>query len=317
MTPLVSVCIPCFNTEKFVAEAIESVFNQTHSNVEVVVVDDGSTDGSVDVLKSFGDKIIFEANPNRGACATRNRAFELSSGKYIQFLDADDRLVPTKFERQLPFLESGEADLVFCHGFLFGDDRPMRPKKAKVMSPVGVDSGVYCLRQGLSTEGPLHRRECIERVGGFREGVKRAQEYDLHVRIGATNIKIHYIDDYLCEHRNHDGPRITRSVQPAGHMVELLLELSQILEKPPYDFTQERRLALAGRLFQHSIYAYRNGANQVAEKGFKRANELAAGQPIEYEERNAYKMLARAVGPFRVEQALATARRTASLIKRK
>ena len=90
--PRVSILIPCYNGESFVREAIDSALNQTWANVEVVVVDDGSTDNSVDILKSYGDRIICETGPNRGACAARNRAFELSSGDLIQYLDADDKL---------------------------------------------------------------------------------------------------------------------------------------------------------------------------------------------------------------------------------
>lgn len=314
--PLVSVCIPCYNNAPFVGEAIESALAQTHRNVEVIVVDDGSTDASVEVLRSFGSSIRFEAGPNRGANTARNRAFELSRGQYIQFLDADDRLVPTKFEIQLPHLEREEADLVFCRGFLFGDGQKLRPKRAPIASPVGVDPFVYCLKQGLSTEGPLHRRTQVERVGGFRTGVRRAQELDFHLRLAATGARIHLVDEWLYEHRHHDGPRITRTAQAPDHMVLLLLELSEILENAPYELSASRRAALAGVLFQHAIWAYRNSAPRSAERhnaerhnaerGFARARCLA--RRFDYEERRAYKLLAGALGPVGAERTLESAR---------
>ena len=86
----VSILIPCYNAEKWIAQCIESALNQTYANKEVIVVDDGSTDGSLDIIKNFGDKIRWETSPNRGGNAARNRLLELSSGEWLQSLDADD-----------------------------------------------------------------------------------------------------------------------------------------------------------------------------------------------------------------------------------
>ena len=88
----ISVIIPCYNAERWVGRAIESVLDQQGLAVEVIVVDDGSTDGSLDVIKSFGDRIRWETGPNRGGCAARNRGTELSFAPFLHFLDADDYL---------------------------------------------------------------------------------------------------------------------------------------------------------------------------------------------------------------------------------
>src|SRR5262245_30502130 len=94
--PLVSVVMPCYNARRWVAKAIDSCLAQTYPNIEVVVVDDGSTDGSVEILEQFGSRILLEKGPNRGACHARNRGIELSRGAYLQFLDADDVSLPEK-----------------------------------------------------------------------------------------------------------------------------------------------------------------------------------------------------------------------------
>src|SRR5690606_2283060 len=99
--PLVSIIIPCYNAEKYVAEAIQSALDQTYPNCEVIVIDDGSTDGSLEVIQSFGDKIRCETGPNKGGCAARNRGLELAKGEWIQFLDADDLISVEKIERQM------------------------------------------------------------------------------------------------------------------------------------------------------------------------------------------------------------------------
>ncbi len=170
--PLVSVLIPAFNCSAFLRDAIESALAQSWKKLEVIVVDDGSTDDTESVLRSFGSRVIWEKIQNSGACVARNRAFELSQGEFIQFLDADDRLLPRKIENQLPDLVQNLSDIVVCNGLLFGDDRPERPIKRALGPLNGEDPFAYCLRNGLSTLGPLIRRTLVSRVGGFTPGLK-------------------------------------------------------------------------------------------------------------------------------------------------
>ena len=104
----VTVVIPCYNAELWVGRAIKSVLDQQGVTVEVIVVDDGSTDGSLEVIQSFGDRIRWETGPNRGACAARNRGLELATARYALFLDADDYL-------EHPFLRDGNAAMRDAH----------------------------------------------------------------------------------------------------------------------------------------------------------------------------------------------------------
>ena len=98
MKPFVSILIPCFNAERWIGIAIESALAQTWRMREIIVIDDGSTDGSREIIRSFGDRIRFEARPNRGGNATRNQLLALSRGDWLQYLDADDYLLPEKIE---------------------------------------------------------------------------------------------------------------------------------------------------------------------------------------------------------------------------
>ena len=308
--PLVSIVIPCYNAEKFIAEAIESAFNQIYPNVEVIVIDDGSSDRSVEIIQSYGNRVRFEAIDHRGACAARNRGLQLSKGEFIQFLDADDVLLPNKLETQVPILQSDRADLVFCNGYLFGDDRPQRPikKLLALPSPLGIDPFIYCLSNGFGTEGPLHRRSYLEKVMGFREGLAGAQEYDLHIRLGAFGARLYKMDEFLYKHRNHNDPnRITRTPKPAGFMAEVFIDLSKWLEENFSEtLTLERRKILAGKIFQSSIHAFRNGAEAIANTGFKRAKELSSSYL--YNERTLYKILAQYFNPMLLESFLKQAR---------
>lgn len=109
MKPLVSILIPAYNAEEFVADAIRSAVNQTWGRKEIIVVDDGSTDRTAEVVRGFTSKeIVFVSRENQGASATRNDAFLLSQGDYIQWLDADDLLAPDKIERQFAALRTGD-----------------------------------------------------------------------------------------------------------------------------------------------------------------------------------------------------------------
>src|SRR5262249_45863039 len=91
-SPELAVIIPCWNAEPYVARAIESVINQNYPELEIIVIDDGSADKSLEIIRSFGNRVRWETGPNRGSCAARNRGLFLSTAKYVLFLDADDYL---------------------------------------------------------------------------------------------------------------------------------------------------------------------------------------------------------------------------------
>lgn len=114
MKPLVSILIPCYNSEQWISETLESAIAQTWPNKEIIVIDDGSTDNGLEIAKSFESstlKVI--SQHNQGASAARNRAFQESQGDFIQYLDADDLLAPDKIERQVKLLSSeGNSDFV-------------------------------------------------------------------------------------------------------------------------------------------------------------------------------------------------------------
>src|SRR5690625_63787 len=123
MTDLVSVIIPAYNSEQWIAETLESVSSQTYSNLEVIVVDDGSSDGTAEIVENHHDpRVRLVKQSNAGACAARNRALAEASGGFIQFLDADDLLSPDKIERQVVLLkDSPPGCLAVCSTVYFDD----------------------------------------------------------------------------------------------------------------------------------------------------------------------------------------------------
>ncbi|MEM1394503.1 MAG: glycosyltransferase family A protein [Cyanobacteria bacterium P01_H01_bin.150] len=115
MTPLVSILIPAYNSEEWISETIESAIAQTWNNIEIIIVDDGSKDNTFAVAKKYGSaKIKVISQPNKGASASRNRAFREAQGDFIQYLDADDLLAPDKIELQIRLAENTTSDFLIA-----------------------------------------------------------------------------------------------------------------------------------------------------------------------------------------------------------
>jgi len=121
---LVSIIIPCFNARKWIGECLQSCLAQTYKNVEIIVVDDGSTDESVAIISSFrSSKIKLVQQGNRGACAARNNGLRLAKGQWIQYLDADDLISENKLQEQITLLQGRENFLAICPTVIFFDEQ--------------------------------------------------------------------------------------------------------------------------------------------------------------------------------------------------
>ena len=181
---LVSILIPCFNAERWIAAAVESALAQEHPDREVIVVDDGSTDASLDVLRRYEGRAQVHAAAHRGGNATRNRLLELARGEWLQYLDADDYLLPDKVARQARFLASGPAcDVVYGpatleHWSEAGARRELLP------IPQPHDPWILLARWFLPQTGaPLFRKAAIESAGGWDPAQPCCQEHELYLRL--------------------------------------------------------------------------------------------------------------------------------------
>jgi glycosyltransferase involved in cell wall biosynthesis len=172
MKPLVSILIPAYNAEEFIADAVQSAIDQTWQRKEVIVVDDGSTDRTAELARRLASKeVLLVSKENEGAAATRNRAFQLSQGEYIQWLDADDLLAPDKIDRQFAALRKDDGKRVllssswgqFCY----------RPERARFiptslwrdLSPVEWLLRKLGENQHMQTATWLTSRELAEAAG--------------------------------------------------------------------------------------------------------------------------------------------------------
>jgi glycosyltransferase involved in cell wall biosynthesis len=181
---LVSILIPCFNAERWVAQAIESALAQTWPEKEVIVVDDGSTDGSLDVIKSFGAHIRWETGPNRGGNVARNRLLELARGEWLQYLDADDYLLPDKITRQMEFLADHPVTDVVFGPVALEHWSEKGSKREPLPIPEPHDFWVLLARWYLPQTGaPLWRKQALLDVGSWKTDQPCCQEHELYLRL--------------------------------------------------------------------------------------------------------------------------------------
>jgi glycosyltransferase involved in cell wall biosynthesis len=173
---LVTVMITVFNGAAYLGEAIESVLGQTYPEIELVVLDDGSTDASGDVARSYGSALRYERQENAGMGAARNGALALARGRYLSFLDSDDRFRPDKIERQLAVLDADPAvDMVFGHMTEFVSPELDAASAALLRKPVHD-------QPWRTPNLMLIRREAFDRVGPFSTTLRVGIGVDWYAR---------------------------------------------------------------------------------------------------------------------------------------
>lgn len=204
--PKVSINIPCFNSAKFIKETIDSVLSQTYDDFELILTDDGSTDGTGDVIKSFKDpRIRYFYKDNEGLAKTRNRCLAASSGEYIAFLDHDDIWFPEKLEKQVKLLDGrGDIALVYSNYYrLYRDGSRKVVLRGK--QPEGDAFGPLLRSFTVGLLTAVVRKKALEELAiAFDETLIVCEDYDLFLRI-ARNRKISYVDEPLAMYRIHPG----------------------------------------------------------------------------------------------------------------
>ena len=237
--PLVSVVIPVYNGEKYIRQTLDSVFAQTFKNLEVIVIDDGSTDGTAEVVRSYGDKIVFLRGNHSGPATSRNRGIDSARGPLVAFLDADDLWSSDKIEKQVAIAQSHpEYGLITCDAPMF-DAAGMIVSSQKKGRPVATGYVLKNLLQDnwVGTSGVMVRRECFDKVGMFyEEPFVWGEDWVMWLRI-AARYPIYFIDESLVHYRVHGGSY--GHVSADKHFQDLLYYLEK-LERTVPEFAQHR-----------------------------------------------------------------------------
>jgi len=205
-TPLVSILIPCYNHENYITECIESMMKQTYQNIELIVLDDGSTDNSPKLLEELSNRYNFyyARHENIGVSATLNKAIILSKGKYICICASDDKYHTTKIAKQIQFfIENPKYDMCYTNLYLFNDNGKVEKAKDRKNSSGHIFEDLIMDRFSISAPSVMIKSPVYEVVGGFDESLK-VEDFDMWLRI-ADKYQIGYLDDYLVYYRIHDS----------------------------------------------------------------------------------------------------------------
>lgn len=186
-TPLISVIIPVYNGEKTIRETIESVLNQTYKNIELIVINDGSLDLTLNVTSSIKDpRLKVFSYKNAGVCMSRNRGIERTCGQFISFLDADDIWTPDKLEMQLKALQANPQASVAYSWVDYIDERGDFVRHGNHIT-INGDAYEKMLIQNILENGsnPLIRRQGLINVGIFNQSLTLAEDWDMWLRLAA------------------------------------------------------------------------------------------------------------------------------------
>ena len=217
-TPLVSVIIPVYNYDRYLAEAVESVLSQTYQNLEVIVVDDGSTDQSGEVARSFASRgVRYCPQIHAGIGPARNKGVELARGEFLAFLDADDRWPLEKIERQLRAFENDpELEMVF------GQALQLQNGAAWEAGVNDKNLNVDGMVPGLVPGTMLIKRDAFERVGKFQGGWKVGEFIDWYARAVELNVRSLVMPELLLWRRIHDSNQGIRERQSVTDYARVL-----------------------------------------------------------------------------------------------
>lgn len=208
--PLVSIVIPTYNRAHLIGDAIASCLNQTYPNTEIIVVDDGSTDDTVQMLEEqYGDQLRVIQQRNQGPAIARNTGVAAAQGDYIQFCDTDDLLYPSKIERCLKeIVDQPDVALVYTRYRFVDEDgvTPMAIPESKLLSEDIFCDLIRANGSPIQTSTTLIRKTAFDAVGGFRadEDQRCAEDWDLFLRL-ASQHRLVGVDQVLVDYRKHEG----------------------------------------------------------------------------------------------------------------
>jgi len=266
--PLVSVIIPAYNAAEYIGEALESVFNQTFTSHETIVINDGSPDTNEleQKLEPYKASIKYIKQDNCGAAAARNVGIRAARGEFVAFLDADDHWLTTFLERQVEFLNSTNADLVYSDALLFGDS----PITARTFMDAHPSRGavtpeaLLTVQVTVLTSTVLARKQPIMDVGLFDETIKRGHDFDLWLRLAKFGARFAYQREVLAEHRILESGL-------SGNMIRQLERSLSVFEtiKARGKLTANEAAALQLNLDRtHAGIALENGKQKLLAKDF-------------------------------------------------
>ena len=268
--PLVSVITATYEMGEYVDQAVDSVLSQDYPNVESIVVNDGSTDHTREVLAAYDDdpRVTVIHQENAGQTVAKNRGLAAANGEFVGFCDADNRWLPGKLSRQVPVLmERPEVGVVYGQiDLIDGDDNPLPPPKTRRYS--GRITGKLLVDNFVTFNTTLTPKRILEEVGGFDERLRMAIDYNLWLQI-SLEYEFQYIDEPLVAYRIWDGQMSHRTGERMENFFQLL---ERFLEEHPEAVSRsEARHAWAHSLTTRGLWLASAGRRGEAWNDYQRA----------------------------------------------
>lgn len=262
--PLVSVIVPVYNGQKFLDASLNSITSQTYPNLETIIVDDGSTDNSLEIAENWpGQKTIIKQK-NGDVAAARNAGVRASKGEFIAFLDQDDIWESEKIEQQMAcFLKSPDLDLVFTDLIKFFPEgkKHHASDKHKIASSLNSENlfKKLVIKNVLMPSAVMVKKSSFEKAGGFDESFKTCGDYELWLRMASKGMNFYYLPKPLTLYRYHGGNTSKKTAVMHADRVKVIEKIfSQPDLKPEYKVLETKAKAEVYMIGAHSFFSDRN-----------------------------------------------------------
>lgn len=286
-SPLISIIIPCFNCSTFIIEAISSVIDQNYTSIEIIIIDDGSVDGSAEIADQYGSPVKVIRQKNQGPAAARNRGIRESKGEFIAFLDGDDVWLPNKLADQVRFLqENQDVDIIY------GDFKRWPANNNGKYPPPGqfisnnedssfdpdLSGWIYhklLLDSSICIITALIRRTLYDKLGGFDEGLRTGEDYDFWLRASRIT-QAHKLRRAVALYRTNPSSttHIPRPMNNEHYVLDRIIKKYGLLGPNGATVTDEEMKQRLYRLtFAHGYMHFWNGSACIARKNFKEARQ--------------------------------------------
>lgn len=255
--PLVSVVIPAYNATAYVREAVESALQQTYKNIEIIVVDDGSTDNLRETLASYVKQgmVRYLYQKNKGLSAARNTGIREARGEYIALLDADDMFLPNKIEKQVAFLTAHpECDVCYCDLWHFYEGEEGKMLKLNYTYYSGSEVFPHLLKKNfINPLTTVFRKSIFERFGYFDESIRHyAEDWDLWLRFSYGGACFCFLPDILAKYRMRKKGSLSYDlVHEIGRRKTALFIFKRLKQKMSYN--EIRKLKINYLIFNHYL----------------------------------------------------------------
>ncbi len=277
-SPAVSVVVATFNRAQLLPKTIDSLLRQSFKDFELIVVDDGSTDSTADLLKGYGDRVRFFRQENRGPSAARNLGVRQARGGWIAFQDSDDVSAPDHLQSLFDFAQMRlDHALIFANGgYLAGpqhDRETIIPAaKSRRLAAHGVSLKDLFDKSIFRLQASLIRKSTLEAVGGFDESIRVGEDLDLAMRIWLS-YPVAYLDKVVFFYRRHEGNLV-------GDSELRLTDNIRVIEKLAREFPRAREILGPARIARRTAYRYYRLAKSCWKRGEREKARRAIRQAV-------------------------------------